>query len=99
MIATEILSAHLYQVHSEPFIGNLLKLGIGISAGAWILLAGYTLGLSSFGNIWVLSAVSITSILLFEPIIAYQITGQLPTPSALVGFAFGAIGLVITLLW
>src|SRR6266404_6002896 len=97
MIFTEILSAYLYQINDGFFFSTFLKLIVAITVGAWILLGGYALGLVAFGNIWIVSAISITSILIFEPILAYIITGQLPTAGALIGFAFGATGLLVTL--
>ena len=99
LIFSEILGAHIYGGGEKTFWATFLRLVIPLTIGAWILLAGYILGLINFQNIWVLSVVSITSVLIFEPILAYAITGQLPTTGALIGFSLGAVGLIITLFW
>ena len=62
--------------------------------GGFLLLAGYMLSMQSFKNIWIVSAVSIASILIAEPIIDYTVTGQLPTKGAIVGLVFGVLGFI-----
>lgn len=61
------------------------------------LIGGYFLGILAFKNIWIVSVVSIVSILIMEPILAYLIFKQFPTSGALIGFVLGSIGLVVTL--
>lgn len=70
-------------------------LALMIIAGAF-LLAGYMLGFINFKNIWIVSAVSITSILIIEPVLNYFYLNQLPTRGALIGFILGVIGLIST---
>ena len=53
-------------------------------------------GLKAFDNIWVVTAISVTSILIIEPIIAYSIFRTLPTGGVLVGMILGALGFVAT---
>lgn len=62
------------------------------------LLGGYFFGILAFKNIWVVSVVSIVSILIMEPILAYLIFKQFPTSGALIGFILGSIGLAATLI-
>jgi hypothetical protein len=62
------------------------------------LIGGYFLGILVFKNIWIVSVVSIVSILIMEPILAFLIFKQFPTHGALIGFIFGSIGLAATLI-
>jgi hypothetical protein len=98
MIFTEITIAHLFQLNVQSYRA-IWKLVVLVTVGAWILLAGYALGLIAYRNVWVISAISITSILIAEPLLAYKITGQVPTTGGLVGFTLGAAGLIVALLW
>ena len=59
-----------------------------------LLIAGYMHGYKAFKNIWVVSALSITLILVAEPLIGYLVFGQMPTRGAIWGFIFGALGFI-----
>ncbi len=65
--------------------------------GGTLLTTGYFTGFGAFKNIWIVSVISITSILIIEPVLAYTIFHQLPTKGAALGFVFGALGFIITL--
>jgi hypothetical protein len=96
-ILAEIVAAKYFAVNNAKFAGIFFKaLPIMIIAGI-LLLCGYMLGLRSFKNIWIVSAISITSILIAEPIINYTVTHQLPTRGALVGLIFGVLGFIAAL--
>lgn len=69
-----------------------------IAASGIMLVAGYMMGIRLLRNIWVVSVVSITSILIVEPIADYAIFLQLPTLGALIGFVLAAAGLLVNLL-
>jgi hypothetical protein len=56
-------------------------------------------GLVAFQNVWTLSAISVASIIIFEPILAYFLTAQLPSVGAGIGFVLGITGLLVTLFW
>ena len=64
-----------------------------MAVGGGLVVAGYMTGFKAFKNIWIVSVISIASILLVEPIMNYFIVGQLPTRGALVGLVLGAGGL------
>ncbi len=96
-IYAEMVAARNYSTSSSPFIQIFLKLFLIIIIGGGFLIAGYMLGIKSFRNIWIVSVVSITSILIIEPILAYTLFGQLPTKGALIGFIFGTLGFVSAL--
>ena len=68
-----------------------------ITIAGFPMIGGYFFGILVFKNIWIVSVVSIVSILIMEPILAYLIFKQFPTMGALIGFVLGSIGLVVTL--
>ena len=65
--------------------------------GGTLLITGYFTGFGAFRNIWIVSVISITSILIIEPVLAYTIFHQLPTKGAAAGFIFGALGFILAL--
>ena len=93
MISAELLSARNFGASAtrsfvEVFPGMLLIMIIG----ATLLLSGYMVGYRAFQNIWIVSAISITSILLIEPALAFALFRQIPTRGALLGLIFGTAG-------
>ncbi|MEM5778032.1 MAG: hypothetical protein QXK49_00160 [Candidatus Aenigmatarchaeota archaeon] len=64
-----------------------------------MLILGYIFGFSSFKNIWIVSIISITSILISEPILAYTFFHQMPTTGALIGLVFGVLGFISTIIF
>ncbi len=62
--------------------------------GGTLLITGYFTGFGAFKNIWIVSVISITSILIIEPVLAYTIFHQLPTKGAAIGLAFGILGFI-----
>jgi len=65
--------------------------------GGTLLITGYFVGFGAFKNIWIVSVISITSILIIEPILAFTIFHQLPTKGATLGFVFGTLGFIVAL--
>ncbi|HLF54661.1 MAG TPA: hypothetical protein VI612_02995 [Candidatus Nanoarchaeia archaeon] len=96
-IYAEMLGARTFD-GSNLFIHVFLKMFLIIALAGGFLIAGYMLGFSAFKNIWIVSAASITSILIIEPILAYTIFHQLPTKGAFIGLILGAIGFLATLI-
>ena len=98
-IYAEMAGARTHQVTSQPFLQIFLKMFLLFAVAGGFLIAGYMLGFSAFQNIWIVSAVSITSILIIEPILAWIVFKQLPTTGALIGFILGAVGLFVSILF
>ncbi len=96
-IYAEIFGAKRYTIINETFLGTFLQMLIIIMAGSALLICGYMLGYRTFKNIWIVSATSITSILIIEPTINYALFHELPTRGSLVGLIFGFLGIVATL--
>lgn len=62
-------------------------------AGTCLVFA-YWLGYKGTGNIWIVTVVSLTLLLILEPIVIYAMLKELPERGALIGFFLGAAGLV-----
>jgi len=97
-IYSEILSAKQFDGTQASFWRTFIKLTIFTFIFASLIMVGYMFGQKTFKNIWIISVISITSILIAEPILAYGIFKQLPTKGAFIGFIFGALGFISTLL-
>lgn len=74
-----------------------LLMFITMTVAGGFLVLGYMLGYKAFQNIWIVSAISVTSILIIEPILAYVIFHELPTKGALIGLILGGVGFATTL--
>ena len=98
-IFSEMAAARQYHLAERPLVQIFLKMFLIMILGGGLLLAGYILGFKHFQNIWIVSAVSITSILIIEPALAYGFFHQLPTRGAWIGLVLGAVGLITTLVW
>jgi hypothetical protein len=96
-IFAEILGARTHSVSSQPFLQIFLKMFLIAVVAAGFLVLGYMLGFKTFKNIWIVSVISITSILIIEPFLAYTIFQQLPTKGALIGLVFGGLGFMAAL--
>jgi hypothetical protein len=70
------------------------KMMIIFTLAGGMLIGGYMLGFSAFKNIWIVTALSVGSILVVEPILAYSLFHQLPTVGALVGLILGVAGII-----
>lgn len=91
-IWAEMIAARNLGLTGRPFLNVFLKMFLVIVIAGGFLIAGYMLGFRAFQNIWIVSAISITSILIIEPILAWTIFQQIPTRGALLGLIFGAAG-------
>jgi hypothetical protein len=92
-----MLGAKDATVASQPLLQVFLKMFLVMVIAGGFLIAGYMLGFRAFKNIWVVSVISITSILVIEPILAYAVFRQMPTTGAIVGFVFGVLGAIAAL--
>ena len=69
-----------------------------VIAGA-CLLFGYILAYREIQNIWIVSAVSISSIMIVEPTLDYLLFDELPTKGAWVALSLAVIAIVFALGW
>lgn len=93
-IYAEMSGAKTHSSLQSPFLQTFLRMLIIMAVGGALLVAGYMLGFSAFRNIWIVSVISITSILIIEPTLAYTVFQQLPTRGALIGLVMGAGGFI-----
>lgn len=91
-VYAEMVAAKVHSTGSQNFFTIFSKGFILITFAGAFLILGYILGYKSFKNIWIVSALSITSILIMEPVIGYLIFQQLPTRGAIIGLILGAAG-------
>ena len=96
-IYMEMTAAHLPAWNSVTTI-SLWKTSIGMTIAGLALLSGYYIGYKVFQSIWIVTVVSVTSILIIEPILAYLFFHELPNRGSLVGLIFGSLGLLATIL-
>ncbi len=76
---------------------SMLQIGTCMTIGAFALLIGYYLGYKAFQNIWIVTVVSVTSILIVEPALAYFFFQELPNRGATIGLILGSLGLIATI--
>jgi hypothetical protein len=103
-----ILVGEMLTIYTELFMARtareLLNLReywtvlIIISIGGALLLLGYRIGYNNFSNIWVVVGISLTSILIIEPILAFGMFNDHPTKGAVIGLILGTIGMLCTIL-
>ncbi len=89
-IYAELYSAHQMQAKNTQQVFWISFIIITIAGAA--LLGGYMIGYKSFDNIWIVVAVSIGSILVVEPIVAYTMFKEIPTKGAIIGHVLGIAG-------
>jgi hypothetical protein len=95
-VYAEMIAAKAHALNNEPFLAIFWRAFLQIALAGALLIAGYMYGYRSFKNIWIVSAVSITSILIMEPLIGFIVFQQLPTRGAVLGLIFGALGFAAT---
>jgi hypothetical protein len=91
--------AETFGVKYNFFSGNFWKIMLIMCLGGVFLVIGYILGYRAFHNLWTITVVSITTLLIAEPIIILAFFHQTPTIGAVIGFILGAIGLIAALLF
>jgi hypothetical protein len=89
-IYAELFSAHQMQIKNSQQVFWISFIIMTLAGAA--LLGGYMLGYKSFDNIWIVVALSIGSILMVEPVVAYAMFKEIPTKGAIIGLALGAAG-------
>ena len=96
-IYAEIAGAKYHDLNNSPLWQIFLKMFLLVAVAGGFLIAGYMLEFNAFKNIWIVSATSITSILIAEPIISWTLFHQMPTTGAIVGLALGALGFIFAI--
>lgn len=93
IIYSEQLGAKLYGLLSYPFLTAFAFTIIPAFLGAALLVTGYMLGLKYHQNIWAVTALSLGSILIVEPLFNYLYIGHVPDTSEFIGVLLGVAGI------
>lgn len=93
-IEAELLGSKRIVAHNARVLSIYLPMFALITLAGALLIGGYMLGLLYFKNIWVVTALSIGSILIIEPVLAWVMFHQAPTTGATLGLAFGTFGIL-----
>lgn len=96
-IYSEVVTAKLAQTGSHSWDAFAVPVVLMCFAGL-CLLGAYWLGYVVVGDIWVVTVVSVTSLLLLEPIVVWWLFHEAPARGALIGFCLGALGMLATVL-
>ena len=98
IIGAEMWAARRFESSASQFHVFATAFGVSLVA-CFLLVFGYTYGYQVFKNIWIVTAISISGILVVEPIIAWLLFKEIPTMGAGAAFVLAAIGIVLTLVW
>ncbi len=99
IIYAEVLSAKMFYTENKAFWPVIGKVALFALVSTFMLLCGYMFGLRAFKNIWIVTVISVTSILVAEPLMTYFVSNQVPTKGAVAGLLLGFVGLILTLTW
>jgi len=92
-IYSEVIAAK----NINNFVQTFWKMfGIMAIAGLF-LIGGYMLGMKYLQNIWVVSAISIATIVIVEPLVTYVIFHELPSRGALIGLILATLAILSAL--
>lgn len=92
-IYSEVIAAK----NLTSFWSTFWKMSLITTIAGIFLIAGYMLGIKYLQDIWVVSAVSIASIVVMEPIITYLVFHDLPSKGALLGLILGILAILSAL--
>ncbi len=94
VIYSEQIGAKLYGVQAVSFGTAFAYTVLPAVTGAMLLVVGYMLGVKYHQNIWAVTALSLSSILLVEPLFNYFYIGHMPELGSFIGFLFGVLGIL-----
>lgn len=86
------------RIVNESFAGVFWPMFVLITIGGACLITGYMVGYLYTKNIWLIFVISIGSIVIVEPLIAYGLFRTLPTAGSLIGIVLGACGIAAAFL-
>lgn len=97
-IAAELIASRGLAARGGSYL-SFLSLGMYllIAIAGIMLVTGYMLGYAHLKNIWIIAAISIGSILVIEPVMAYLLFREAPTLGAWIGLILGGVGTLAAL--
>ena len=75
------------------------RAAIPMTLGGLLLIAGYMAGYVGYRDAWIVGAISVCSIIIFDPLITYALFRELPHRGAAVGIVLGFLGMLSALFW
>lgn len=97
-IGAQLVASKRVMHGSEGVTSFLVWMYIVGALGGVLIVAGYVYAYLYFKNIWIVTAISIGSIVVFEPILAFFLFKQVPTMGAAIGIVLGVLGIVSALI-
>lgn len=96
IIGAEMWAAKYFATAESQLRIILYAFGISV-VGVVLLVYGYTFGYQAFKNIWIVTAISISGILVVEPLVAWFLFREIPTLGAGIALALAILGIILTL--
>ncbi len=96
-IGAELVASRRLAAGGSYFSTISLCMFLLVTLGGIMLVAGYMLGYAHLKNIWIIVAISIGSVLIVEPILAFLLFREVPTMGAALGLVFGILGTLASL--
>lgn len=93
------VSAETFGTRHEMFSSGFWKMIILMTISGILLVLGYFYGYKAYQNLWTITVISLTTLLIAEPFIIFVFFHQTPTIGALIGFILGIIGLICALVF
>lgn len=90
-----IIAKQAKSLETNPYF--IIKIALIATISGLIIIAGYYYGYKLTKNIWIVTAASICTILITEPIISWLIFHEIPTRGATFGLIFGILGISSTI--
>lgn len=92
-IYSEVVAARLAHTGNTSWPDLAFPVLIMCFAGI-CLIGAYWLGYLAVGDIWMITVVSVTSLLLLEPLVIWSVFRELPGRGTLIGCCLGALGML-----
>ncbi|MBX4192598.1 hypothetical protein KW798_03910 [Candidatus Parcubacteria bacterium] len=83
---------------SGHYLTTFWQMSLLMAVGGALLVAGYMVGYHYFKNIWIVIVVSLATLAIGEPLLAYVLFGESPTTGALIGLILAILALLSALL-
>lgn len=95
-IYAEVLAAQRQHRGGSTALSNFIASFPLAAVAAAALVGGYMLGIVAFRSIWVVAVISITSIVIIEPALAWTLFHEIPSRGAMIGMLLGVAGLIVS---
>jgi drug/metabolite transporter (DMT)-like permease len=92
-----IVGEAIYSQDHPDFLAIFGKCTSVVVVSGGMIVAGYMLSYAAFKNIWIVSVISVTSILFLEPLLTYLFFHEMPGRGAAIGLVLGVLGFLSTL--